>query len=100
MSRWCFSGKQRPDPVNLASGLQRRPSASNHAWHFPIKKCIVCQEDQDVASQNAALLRNGLSLKGREKPNRMFIFYKVKKKKSQPPRLRIDINFMGLWVVR
>lgn len=48
--------------------------------------------------QNAALLRNGLSLKGREKPNRMFIVCKVKK--SQSPRLRIDINFMGLWAVR
>lgn len=55
--------------------------------------------DQDAASQSAALLRNGFSLKGREKPNRMFIFGKVEKK-SQPPRLRIDINFMGLWAVR
>lgn len=54
-----------------------------------------------MASQNAAPVRNGLSVKLREKPNRMFIFCKVKKKiKSQPPRLRIDINFMGLWAVR
>lgn len=56
--------------------------------------------DQDLASQKTALLRNGFSLKGREKPNRMFIFCKEKKKKSRPPRLRIDINFMGLWAVR
>lgn len=57
--------------------------------------------DQDAASQNTALLRNDLPLKAREKPNRMFIFCKVKKKKeSWPPRLGIDINFMGLWAVR
>lgn len=39
--------------------------------------------DQDAASQNAALLRNGLSLRGKEKANRMFIFCKVKKKKKK-----------------
>lgn len=39
--------------------------------------------DQDAASQNTALLRNDLPLKAREKPNRMFIFCKVKKKKRK-----------------
>lgn len=73
--------------INPTDGFKRNPSPPappNDVWCFSIKKkCIVCEVDQDAASQNAALLKNSLSLRGKEKPNRMFIFCKVKKKKKK-----------------
>lgn len=50
--------------VNPTDGLRSFPPATpaSHAWCLTVKKkCIVCDVDQDAASQSAVLLRNGLS---------------------------------------
>lgn len=90
------AGRHREQMADSLRSREARLRVNPHQWlqeePFPPKphmvllhgkKCVVCEVDQDAASQNAALLRNGLSLRGKEKPNRMFIFYNVKKKKKE-----------------
>lgn len=70
---------------------------TTHGASSNLKKMHCLPSGSRCSPRTPLLFEERLLLKGREKPNRMFIFAKLK---SQPPRLRININFMGLWAVR